>query len=164
MRKLLLSLMICFSCAVLYAQEVVTTINLPAETPNTFRVYAELLGRGTNLLDLNKNVIVQVDLGQFQSAFKYYNIVDEEGKNIKFNSMVAAMNYMGERGWKFVQAYIITVYQQNVYHWLLYKDVTDISQIYDRLMISNTDSAPEKPKKGGKDKPKKARDLDGIYD
>lgn len=95
-----------------------------AEEP-TQRVYAELLGTGTNFLNLNKNVKVSVDLGQFQSATKAYTLLDENEKDIKFNSMVAAMNYMGERGWKFVQAYVVTVSNQNVLHWLLYKDVTD---------------------------------------
>lgn len=99
-----------------------------AEEP-TQRVYAELLGTGTNFLNLNKNVKVSVDLGQFQSATKAYTLLDENGKDIKFNSMVAAMNYMGERGWKFVQAYVVTVSNQNVLHWLLYKDVTDPAQI-----------------------------------
>ena len=93
-----------------------------AEEP-TQRVYAELLGTGTNFLNLNKNVKVSVDLGQFQSATKAYTLLDENGKDIKFNSMVAAMNYMGERGWKFVQAYVVTVSNQNVLHWLLYKDI-----------------------------------------
>ena len=99
-----------------------------AEEP-TQRVYAELLGTGTNFLNLNKNVKVSVDLGQFQSATKAYTLLDENGKDIKFNSMVAAMNYMGERGWKFVQAYVVTVSNQNVLHWLLYKDITDPAQI-----------------------------------
>lgn len=103
------------------------------------RVYAELLGTGTNFLNLNKNVKVSVDLGQFQSATKAYTLLDENGKDIKFNSMVAAMNYMGERGWKFVQAYVVTVSNQNVLHWLLYKDVTDPAQIKEGLNVKNMD-------------------------
>lgn len=109
-----------------------------AEEP-TQRVYAELLGTGTNFLNLNKNVKVSVDLGQFQSATKAYTLLDENGKDIKFNSMVAAMNYMGERGWKFVQAYVVTVSNQNVLHWLLYKDVTDPAQIKEGLNVKNMD-------------------------
>ena len=109
-----------------------------AEEP-TQRVYAELLGTGTNFLNLNKNVKVSVDLGQFQSATKAYTLLDENGKDIKFNSMVAAMNYMGERGWKFVQAYVVTVSNQNVLHWLLYKDVTDTAQIKEGLNVKNMD-------------------------
>ncbi len=103
------------------------------------RVYAELLGTGTNFLNLNKNVKVSVDLGQFQSATKAYTLLDENGKDIKFNSMVAAMNYMGERGWKFIQAYVVTVSNQNVLHWLLYKDVTDPAQIKEGLNVKNMD-------------------------
>lgn len=103
------------------------------------RVYAELLGTGTNFLNLNKNVKVSVDLGQFQSATKAYTLLDENGKDIKFNSMVAAMNYMGERGWKFIQAYVVTVSNQNVLHWLLYKDVTDPTQIKEGLNVKNMD-------------------------
>ena len=103
------------------------------------RVYAELLGTGTNFLNLNKNVKVSVDLGQFQSATKTYTLLDENGKDIKFNSMVAAMNYMGERGWKFIQAYVVTVSNQNVLHWLLYKDITDPAQIKEGLNVKNMD-------------------------
>ena len=105
----------------------------------TQRVYAELLGTGTNFLNLNKNVKVSVDLGQFQSATKAYTLLDENGKDIKFHSMVAAMNYMGERGWKFIQAYVVTVSNQNVLHWLLYKDVTDSAQIKEGLNVKNMD-------------------------
>lgn len=109
-----------------------------AEEP-TQRVYAELLGSGTNFLNLNKNVKVSVDLGQFQSATEAYTLLDENGKDIKFNSMVAAMNYMGERGWKFIQAYVVTVSNQNVLHWLLYKDITDPTQIKEGLNVKNMD-------------------------
>jgi hypothetical protein len=35
--------------------------------------------------------------------------------------MVDALNYMGEKGWEFVQAYVVTISNQNVYHWLLKK-------------------------------------------
>lgn len=105
----------------------------------TQRVYAELLGTGTNFLNLNKNVKVSVDLGQFQSATKAYTLLDENGKDIKFHSMVAAMNYMGERGLKFIQAYVVTVSNQNVLHWLLYKDVTDSAQIKEGLNVKNMD-------------------------
>ena len=103
------------------------------------RVYAELLGTGTNFLNLNKNVKVSVDLGQFQSATKAYTLLDDNGKDIKFNSMVAAMDYKGERGCKFIQAYVVTVSNQNVLHWLLYKDVTDPAQIKEGLNVKNMD-------------------------
>jgi hypothetical protein len=43
--------------------------------------------------------------------------------------MVDALNYMGELGWEFVQAYVITMdmglSKQNVYHYLLKHRITD---------------------------------------
>jgi hypothetical protein len=156
-------MILCCSCFPIFAQEqTVTPINLPAETPGKNRVYAELLGTATNLLGLNRNCVVTVDLGQSMEIYKTHHIIDENGKPIKFKSMVAAMNYMGERGWKFVQAYIVTVGNQNVYHWLLYKDVSDKAEIYDRLMVANTDSAPKKEKKE-KHKDKDNKYKDDIY-
>ena len=53
--------------------------------------------------------------------------------------MVAAMNYMGQRGWKFVQTYVVTEGKNLVYHWLLYKDVNDASEIMDGLNVKNMD-------------------------
>lgn len=101
------------------------------------RVYAELLGRATNLLGLNSNCIVDLDMGQFQSVFKFYTIQDDNGKDVKFHSMVDAMNYMGERGWKFVQAYVISHGKQLVYHWLMYKDIVDDSELFEGINLKN---------------------------
>lgn len=111
------------------------TQKLSAQEPEKIRVYAELLGTSTNFLGLNKNVKVTVDIGQYQSSFGAYTLQDENDKDIKFNSMVAAMNYMGQRGWKFIQAYAITIDKKNVYHWLLYKDVKDTSEIMEGLNV-----------------------------
>ncbi len=131
MRKIILAI---------FMSVMMLSISITASAEETTqRVYAELLGTGTNFLNLNKNVKVSVDLGQFQSATKAYTLLDENGKDIKFNSMVAAMNYMGERGWKFIQAYVVTVSNQNVLHWLLYKDVTDPAQIKEGLNVKNMD-------------------------
>lgn len=167
MKKIILSTFILlYSICNTFAQssETITTFSIPAETPGTNRVYAELLGYGTNVLGLNKNVTVSVDLGQFQSMFKPYTLLDENGKTIKFNSMVAAMNYMGERGWKFVQAYVITESPKNhVYHWLMYKDVVNSSEIYDGLRVSNTESDPKHQNKTEKPKKVKDKEKDDIY-
>lgn len=87
---------------------------------NLHRVYCELLGT-TKFLSQKCNV--SVDFGQ--NPYENSRLVDENGKSITFNSMVDAMNYMGELGWKFEQAYVVTVSSQNVYHWLLSKDISD---------------------------------------
>lgn len=108
MRKLL------FTIALLFA-----TLSINAEN----FIYCELVGTGKLL---SNKVKVQVDYGQESSFWKGISYLkDENGKNIEFNSMVDAMNYFGKQGWEFVQAYIVTVGNQNVYHWLLKKTVTE---------------------------------------
>ena len=80
-------------------------------------VYCELLGMSKFL---SSKVSVDIDFGQqvsFWSPDRRYK--DENGKAVNFNSMVDAMNFMGSLGWEFVQAYVVTVGNQNVYHWLL---------------------------------------------
>lgn len=85
------------------------------------RVYCELLGTQKFM---SQKCNVSVDFGQ--NPYENSRLVDEKGKSITFNSMVDAMNYMGELGWKFEQAYVVTVSSsQNVYHWLLSKDITE---------------------------------------
>lgn len=84
-------------------------------------IYCELVGTGKFL---SNKVNVQVDFGQATSFWKGVGYLkDDKGKAITFNSMVDAMNYMGREGWEFVQAYVVTTSNQNVYHWLLKQEV-----------------------------------------
>ena len=101
-----------------------------ATAQNMGKVYCELVGT-QKLLGLK--VTVQVDFGQ--NPYANNNLVDESGKKITFNSMIDAMNYMGQRGWEFESCYIIThgtgTSKQNVYHWLLSKYVSNDENISD---------------------------------
>lgn len=87
------------------------------------KVFCELLGTQKFL---SAKVTVEIDMGQ--NPYESSKLVDEKGKKITFNSMVDAMNYLGKLGWNFEQAYVITVSNQNVYHWLLSKDVVQDSE------------------------------------
>lgn len=93
------------------------------------KVFCELLGTG-KFMSAKINVVV--DFGQetniWTGAAKQY-LVDEDGKAKNFNSMVDAMNFMGNLGWNFEQAYVVTIGQQNVFHWLLSKDVTSSDEL-----------------------------------
>lgn len=77
---------------------------------------------------LSNKVTVNVDFGQIQKLLSDQRLRDENGNVIVFNSMVDAMNWMGARGWEFVQAYVITTGNQNVYHWLLKKSTKKMSE------------------------------------
>lgn len=104
------------------------------------RVYALLKGYGTNFFDSNKNVNITIDLGQYQSTSKSYMLMDENGKAIKFKSVVDALDYMGERGWILQQVY--TENEKNC--WLMYKDITKDEDKYEGLLIQHTDSDSKK--------------------
>ena len=57
--------------------------------------------------------------GDLSSKLKF---VDENGEEIKFNSMVDAANYMVGRGWTFQQAYSSAYGGKPINHWIFYKD------------------------------------------
>ncbi|KXO16818.1 hypothetical protein HMPREF3218_0201850 [Prevotella bivia] len=56
--------------------------------------------------------------GDLSSKLKF---VDEDGAEIKFNSMVDAANYMVDRGWIFKQAYSSSYGGKPVIHWIFCK-------------------------------------------
>jgi hypothetical protein len=80
-------------------------------------VYCEIVGT-SNLIQTKVTVVI--DYGELLSPWQNNAVKDEMGKAKKFNSMIDALNYMGDQGWEFVQAYAVTSSQSaNVYHYLL---------------------------------------------
>lgn len=124
MKKLL------FTIALLFA-----TLSINAEN----FIYCELVGTAKFM---SNKVRVQVDYGQESSFWKGISYMkDENGDKIEFNSMVDAMNYFGKQGWEFVQAYTVTMNNQNVYHWLMKKSVTD--EEMNNVVNSNNSTSKE---------------------
>ena len=72
---------------------------------------------------LSSKVTVEVDFGQEWKYFKNNDnqVKDAEGKPVKFNSMIDALNFFSNNGYEFVTAYVLTVSNQNVYHYLMKK-------------------------------------------
>lgn len=128
------------------------------------KVYCELVGSATAVL--SKKVTVTVDFGQ---SSKFWNggsdqtLVDENGDRIKFNSMVDAMNFMGRLGWVFEQAYVVTTSSQNVYHWLLSKDVVDDSEIMKGFQTKKTYNEQEQEDEPESRPKKKKKVRDDVY-
>ena len=78
---------------------------------------------GTSKLFSNK-LSIEIDFGQenkFFSSDKDTRVKDVNGKNMIFNSMIDALNFMTKNGYEFVQAYAFAIGNQNVYHYLLRK-------------------------------------------
>ena len=69
--------------------------------------------------------------GTLSSKLKF---VDENGEEIKFNSMVDAANYMVQRGWTFQQAYSSAYGGQIIIHWIFYKDADNIEEAKEGIL------------------------------
>lgn len=70
------------------------------------------------VLDFGESPVYSI-WGSLKSKQK---LVDENGKEIKFYSMVDAANYMAEKGWNFQQAYTSVYDGKAVQHWIFYKE------------------------------------------
>lgn len=112
---------------------VLAILVVAATAQETRKTFCEIVGTGKVL---SSKVKIQIDFGQKTSYFGKYKtfMVDESGKKIEFNSMVDAMNYLAKFRWKFEQAYAVTVGGENVYHWLLSKDIVSDDEIREGII------------------------------
>ena len=107
-----------------------STLSMQSQTTDSVKIqepvkyeYCQIVG--TSGL-LTTKVKIEVDYGQEVSFFNQYKkrvVRDDSGKQMKFNSMIDALNYMGTQGWEFVQAYAITMGNTNVYHFLMKRNL-----------------------------------------
>ncbi len=95
------------------------------------KVYCELVG--TEKLP-NKEITVAIDLGPSTPVNGAY-LLNDNDQPLTFISLPDAMNWMSERGWKFVQSYEVKDYNENIYHWVLMKTVKSNDEIFAGLNI-----------------------------
>ena len=91
-------------------------------------IYCELIGPNYSF---NSNATVDIDYGQATGAWGLIDhLKDSVGNDLRFNSMVDAMNYMDADGWEFIQSYATTNTVNNLltHHWLLKKDVKALTK------------------------------------
>lgn len=73
----------------------------------------------------SKKITITVDFGQktkfFSANIKETVIKDSDGKPLKFNSVVDALNFFSRNGYEFINAFPITTQNQKVYHYLMKK-------------------------------------------
>lgn len=149
MKKILIIIAILGLAVTGYAQESDT---IPA--PKTKTVFAQIMGINKNVLGIGNKISVEIDFGDennFWGRDGRNEVVDENGKEMKFNTMVDAMNFMGERGWVYTDSYVITVGQQHVIHWLLQKEIGidedargNIKQRRDKIKKKKEKKQPER--------------------
>jgi hypothetical protein len=84
--------------------------------------YVQIVGTSK---PLTNKITVEIDFGQETKSFptdKEVKIKDANGKNMLFNSMVDALNFLAKNGYEFVQAYALNMSNsQNTYHYILRK-------------------------------------------
>ena len=99
------------------------SVNQPGEK---YPVYCSV--KGYNFWGVGK-VKVQLDLGYKTSNFE--TLLDENGKQIKFNTMMEVINYMAKRGWELDQVCFFTegMSKTNVANYILKKYIKDDSEI-----------------------------------
>lgn len=69
------------------------------------KVYCQITKTNDGKGLFSSSIAISIDYGQTTTAFSDDRLVDENGDNVVFNSMVDAMNYMSALGWDFEQAY-----------------------------------------------------------
>lgn len=113
MKKILLSgLLLSSVCFGAFAQ------STPATATQGTRTEEYCMLMATQKL-LSTKVIITIDYGQERKFFSDTRYKDAEGKVQSFNSVIDALNFMNSEKWEFVNAYVITVGGQNVYHYVM---------------------------------------------
>ena len=101
-------------------------------------VYCEMIGSGSLS---GKSIKISFDFGEqgyYYKASDDNQIVDEEGKVIDFLSMIPALNYMADRGWKLHTAYSSAIKGQGgaeTYRYILTKDLAPDESIMNGIIL-----------------------------
>lgn len=125
MNKYIIACLLVFCITLSFAQ---SRIN----EDKTRRYYCEVKGVEK---ELSSELKIIFDFGE-RASFNVWGgltsklkFVDDNGKDIEFNSMVDAANYMVERGWVFQQAYSsVYLSKKPVIHWIFYKDASSFEE------------------------------------
>lgn len=103
-----------------------------AFSQNTYKVYCTLMGKEKDFR--NNQVSLSIDYGQ--ESLKDNKLVDANGEEIKFNTMVSAMNYMSKLGWNYEGCYNSEdqIGGGYIFVWILSKNVTSDEEITEGFM------------------------------
>jgi len=70
---------------------------------------------------LSNKVTIDIDFGEEKSYWRDTRLKEDGGKLKKFNTIIDALNYMGEAGWIFVNAYPVHMGQTEIFHFAFKK-------------------------------------------
>ena len=99
-------------------QAMAQTMPVPTTTPAVARTEEYCMILATQKF-MSTKVTIAIDYGQERKFFSDNRYKDEAGKVMSFNSVIDALNFQNAQGWEFVNAYVLTVNSQNVYHYVM---------------------------------------------
>jgi len=70
---------------------------------------------------LSNKVTIDIDFGDEKSYWKDDRLTTGDGKLKKFNTIVDAMNYMGQAGWIFISVYPVHIGSAEIFHFAFKK-------------------------------------------
>lgn len=131
-------------------------------------VYCEMIGSGS---PSGRSIKISFDFGEQKYYYKASTdnqIVDNNGKVIEFSSMINALNYMADRGWRLHTAFSAAVKGQGgaeTYRYILFKEIVDNESIMNgiRLLEEIKQEQKEEREKIQEKESKKKSTWDDIY-
>ena len=130
MKKIILFLAIIFMAIGAKAQSTIQSED------GKYPVYCDL--KAYNFWGVGK-VKVMLDMGAVSNGGgSFESLYDEDGKQIKFNTVMAAVNYMAKKGWILDKTYYVTEgVGKAVLHYVLVKRVKNDSEIREGLITKD---------------------------
>ena len=130
MKKIILILAIIFMAIGAKAQSTIQSED------GKYPVYCDL--KAYNFWGVGK-VKVMLDMGAVSNGGgSFESLYGEDGKQIKFNTVMAAVNYMAKKGWILDKTYYVTEGAgRAVLHYVLVKRVKNDSEIREGLIIKD---------------------------
>lgn len=124
---------------IMFALVLGVALNAGAQSLNgeKYATYCEMMGYSNFGVGKLK---VLLDFGSVPNTKQSESIYGEDGKKMKFNSVVDAINYMAKRGWTVKANYALSEGSRGlVNHFLLEKWVTSDSEVKEGLITKNDD-------------------------
>lgn len=78
---------------------------------------------------MSSKVTISVDFGDEAGLFRDRRIKDDDGRAVKFNTLIDAMNYMGSQNWKLVNAFPISNGTNTAVYHFYFKKEYDASEL-----------------------------------
>lgn len=88
----------------------------------THEIYCEIFGKSVGIF--KSKIKIEIDFGQKNGSHGAGNpLLDGSGGYIEFNSMVHALNHLGENGWLLVNAHTIANEDEILHYYVMRKIV-----------------------------------------